>query len=123
MIHENGFYWVQITAGVWEVVEWYEDCWVVNDHWTPKDEDLHVIHDERIKEPSYKEPWTSFVQDQMNMVFEVIDPNIKVQQIAINRIIARDYAVKLDVTQPYLCQQFELPEEGSLSALCGEILE
>lgn len=123
MTRENGFYWVQVVKGTWEVVEHHDGEWCVSDEYTTPDSGLYAIAADRLSPPSYTQPWTSFIQDQMNLVFEVIDPNIRIQQIAVNRIIARDYSVEKDVTQPYLCQQFELPEEGSLSPLYKKIYE
>jgi hypothetical protein len=126
MTRENGYYWVKFCGkSSWELARHKYGLWtfISDPHVKHRTSDLYAIHADRIKEPSCEQPWTSFIQDQMNMVFEVIDPNIKVQQIAVNRIIARDYSIKKDVTQPYLCQQFEIPEEGPLSALCGEVYE
>lgn len=54
MTRENGFYWVQVAKGTWEVVEFYNGVWVVNDHYWPCDNELHAVHAERIKEPDYQ---------------------------------------------------------------------
>lgn len=51
---QNGFYWVQQTIGVWEVLQYRDGFWIVTDDFSLLDCALEAIHEHRIEEPNYQ---------------------------------------------------------------------
>jgi hypothetical protein len=54
VIRKEGFYWVQLIKGTWEVVEYYNGAWAVSDDYLLSDSHMYAIDAERIKEPDYQ---------------------------------------------------------------------
>lgn len=54
MNRENGFYWVQVIKGTWEVVEFCDGYWYISQYFTPTDSELYAIHAERLNKPDYQ---------------------------------------------------------------------